>query len=29
MVHTHAILKSLEAAVVFVMNFDVMARNRT
>lgn len=29
MVHTHAILKSLEAAVVFVMNFDVMARSRT
>ena len=29
MVHTHAIVKSLEAAVVFVMNFDVMARSRT
>jgi nucleoside 2-deoxyribosyltransferase len=29
MVHTHAILKSLEAAVVFVMNFDAMARSRT
>jgi hypothetical protein len=29
MVHTHAILDSLEAAVVFLMNFDVMARNST
>jgi nucleoside 2-deoxyribosyltransferase len=28
-VHAHAIVKSLEAAVVFVMNFDVMARSRT
>lgn len=28
-VHTHAIVKSLEAAVVFVMNFDAMARSRT
>jgi nucleoside 2-deoxyribosyltransferase len=29
MLHTHAIVKSLEAAVVFVMNFDAMARSRT
>ena len=27
--HTHAVLRSLEAAIVFVMNFDFMARSRT
>jgi nucleoside 2-deoxyribosyltransferase len=27
--HTHAIVRSLEAAVVIVMNFDAMARSRT